>query len=229
MLQWITETRNSATQRQCGAPKPRSVRLSKRLTRPTSNRSSERSGAPLARSPALHHEKSAKIAASPNRQAATSIFKVMLTRIVGFISQPSGPRRRDPCGLRLTSRRTNKPSFTGASAHHQRSRTASGGPMSPPLVLGVSVSGAKSAGIGCGLSSFRVPGANPGLNWDRSALMVGRFATLSRTLSHPNPLDFTLGRLPVFPPPPEPRPPFLRLRLWSRRSLSSSPLLDLEG
>lgn len=41
------------------------------------------------------------MAAMPNSTAARSILTMTVTRSVDLMAEPSGPRRRDPCGLRI--------------------------------------------------------------------------------------------------------------------------------
>jgi hypothetical protein len=50
-----------------------------------------------------------------------------------LMMKPSGLGAPQTQRLRLGPYRTNKASFIGASPHHRRSRTASGGPASSPI------------------------------------------------------------------------------------------------
>lgn len=98
---------------------------------------------PANQAPAVVQTKRLSSQQTGQRQDARFTFTSTLTRMERLIGEPSGPRARSPYGLRVTSRRTDKPPFTGASAHRWRASSASDGPEGFPFRQPVSVASAK--------------------------------------------------------------------------------------
>lgn len=160
--------------------------------------STERSESPASRAPALRQRRRLMISALAQRQSAKSTFiSTLLRRYERMARFPFGPRRRNPYGLRLTSRRTNKPPFTSASAHFRRASIASSSPMSLPMAVKLSprvLGRLFGSGMGCGVSNQDDRVVSAGLIGVTDSLIVGRFAMWSRAVPRlPIPHALRLG------------------------------------